>query len=106
VDKEYTKQTRARRDKEYNRTIRGHLRRIYAGMKCRCDNPKAKDFKDYGGRGIRLKFTSDEFVDYVINTLKVDPRGLQIDRINNDGHYEKGNIRFVTAKINNNNRRK
>ena len=41
---------------------------------------------------------------YVIDELRVDPRGLQIDRIDNDGHYEKGNIRFVTCVENNNNR--
>ena len=66
-------------------------------MKQRCDNPDNSKFKHYGGRGIECRFESNqEFVDYVINELKVDPRGLEIHRINNDGHYEKGNIEFLT----------
>ena len=65
-----------------------------------------KDYKNYGGHGIKNKFKSTgEFVDYVINELQVDPCGLQIDRINNDGNYERGSIRFVTCSENNRNRR-
>ncbi len=86
-------------------TINGYLRGIYASMKQRCTRPKCSRYKDYGGRGIELKFTSDEFVDYVIRELQVDPKGLQIDRIDNDGHYEPGNIRFVTRTVNCNNKR-
>jgi len=90
----------------YRQTISGCLRDRYKTMKSRCENPKAINYERYGGRGIKCMFYSaDEFVDYVVNTLKVDPRGLQIDRINNDGNYEAGNIRFVTAKVNANNRR-
>jgi len=92
-------------NKKYFGTIKGHLRRIYTGMKQRCNNPEYLRYGDYGGRGIECRFTSDEFVDYVMNILKIDPRVLQIDRINNDGHYEPGNIRFVTVKENANNRR-
>ncbi len=47
----------------------------------------------------------DEFRDYVTGVLGVDPRGLQCDRIDNEGHYERGNIRFVTAKENSHSRR-
>lgn len=43
-------------------------------------------------------------MNYVVDILKVDPRGFDIDRIDNNGHYEKGNIRFVTHKENCNNR--
>ena len=86
--------------KKYRKTVNGHLRHIYGAMKQRCNNPNIHNYNRYGGRGIRLKFTSDEFIDYVINVLKIDPRGLTIDRINNDGHYEKGNIRFITKKEN------
>ncbi len=95
-----------KRGREYHKTINGRLRRCFGCMKRRCENPKSAKYKDYGGRGIKIKFTSsDEFVDYVINVLKVDPRGLQIDRIDNNGHYEPGNIRFTTSKVNNNNKR-
>ena len=71
----------------------------------RCNNPAIHNYSRYGGRGITNNFkSSDEFIDYIVYDLKVDPRGLQIDRINNDGHYGEGNIRFVAAKENNNNR--
>jgi len=46
----------------------------------------------------RYRQSADDFRDYVINELKVDPRGLQIHRIDNDGHYERGNIVFVTRE--------
>ncbi len=74
-------------------------------MKQRCNDSETSGYRYYGERGIKLLFTPDQFVDYVINTLKVDPRGLTIDRIDNDGHYEPGNIRFVTHKENCQNRR-
>lgn len=97
------KQTR----QKYRNTIKGHLHVVYDGMKQRCNNPKRKDYKDYGGRGIKLKFKSpDEFINYIINVLKIDPRGLAIDRINNNGNYEPNNIRFVTTKQNANNRKR
>jgi len=86
--------------KTYYQTINGHLRHIFSSMKQRCTDPEHNRYYRYGGRGIELRFTSDEFVDYVTNKLQVDPRGLEIDRIDNNGHYERGNIRFVTAKEN------
>lgn len=95
-----------RLNKKYRGTIRGHLCRVFHGMNQRCNSSDHPTFKNYGGRGIRNRFGSSAgFVEYVISTLQVDPRGLQIDRINNNGHYEKGNIRFVTCKENLNNRR-
>ena len=91
--------------KKYHSTLNGYLRCIYGGIKARCNSSKHVHYSRYGGRGIKCLFASlDNFRDYVINTLEVDPRGLQIDRINNDGNYEPGNIRFVTAKVNSNNR--
>ncbi len=95
-----------RTDREYYNTTVGHLRHVYSNMNQRCNDPKSSGYKYYGERGIKLLFTPDQFVDYVVNTLKVDPHGLTIDRIDNDGHYEPGNIRFVTHKKNCQNRKR
>lgn len=106
--KKYSRIYKAKRlkyRKNYCRTLVGNLRRRFNQIKQRCDNLKNPSYKYYGGRGIKCLFkNADEFVDYVINKLKIDPRGLTIDRINNDGNYEKGNIRFITQAENNKNR--
>lgn len=90
--------------KRYWHTIKGHLQNVYSSMVSRCNKPNNKRFKDYGGRGIKLEFTFNEFYNWCTKN-NIDPRGLTIDRINNDGDYSLNNIQFVTAKINSNNRR-
>lgn len=92
---------------QYRKTVRGHLNLVWNAMLHRCNSPKFQRYKDYGGRGIQVKFAHfKDFFDYVVNELKADPRGLYIDRIDNDGHYEKGNIRFVTNAENCRNRKR
>lgn len=92
--------------RKYRNSTIGLLRRVFHNMKYRCDNPEHVSYKNYGGRGIKCFFKSaDEFIDYAINKLQIDPHGLQIDRIDNNGNYERGNIRFVTRSENNLNRR-
>lgn len=93
--------------KNYRNSVMGCLRRRFQDIKRRCNNSKCLAYKNYGGRGIKCLFkSSQEFVDYVINKLQINPCGLDIDRINNDEHYEPENIRFVTRAENNQNRRK
>jgi hypothetical protein len=92
--------------KQYRGTPVGYLRQTYHNIVLRCSssdqNPKNESYRK---RGIANKFASvTEFIDYVLNDLKINPVGLQIDRIDNRKHYEKGNIRFVTPKENSNNR--
>jgi len=90
---------------QYYKTIEGYIRCLWTNMLQRCNNPKHPKYKWYGGRGIKVNFLSfEDFYDYVINVLKAEPRGLTIDRIDNDGHYEQGNIRFITQEENNKNR--
>ena len=99
----YAQQYRHRNRK----TLIGYIRCLFGTIKQRCNNPNRNQYKDYGGRGIKVLFeSSDEFVDYIVDVLKIDPRGLEIDRVNNNGNYEKGNIRFVTPQENCNNRRR
>lgn len=91
--------------RKYRQTIEGRLRQAWAQIRYRCNNPKCDKYKYYGGRGIKVKFVSFEnFYEHITKELKVDPRGLTIDRIDNNGNYELGNIRFVTQLENNRNR--
>ncbi len=103
-DEEYYLRNRKKciqRQREYRRTINGHLVGVFHSMNRRCSTPTTHNYSRYGGRGILNKFrSSKEFISYIVDELKVDPRGLQIDRIDNDKHYEEGNIRFITAKEN------
>lgn len=100
------KATRSRAIKKYYKTTRGHLKYLFNNILYKCNNPKNQAYKDYGGRGIKVKFASfDDFYDYVVNELKADPRDLAIDRIDNNGHYEHGNIRFISQAENNRNKR-
>ncbi len=97
--------TAKRGQDKYYTTIEGHLQRVFGNIKVRCNDPEHKSYKNYGARGIRVCFESlDDFRGYVINELQVDPRGLTIDRIDNDGNYEPGNIRFVTHRENQQNK--
>ena len=107
-NKKYYKEHRVERSeyaRKYYSSFNGHLRQVSLGILCRCNNPKNKRYKNYGGRGIEVKFACfEDFFSYVTKELKADSRGLTIDRIDNNGHYEPGNIRFVTRAENNRNR--
>jgi hypothetical protein len=77
----------------------------FHAAKKRCTNPKFKQFADYGGRGIEFRFKSfEEFF------AEVGPRpepkfSYSLERIDNDGHYERGNVRWATKKQQARNRR-
>lgn len=84
---------------------------IWIAMKRRCTHPSHVSYKHYGGRGIRI---ADEWLNdypayaaYVREHLGPRPSPKHsIDRINNDGHYEPGNIRWATPSEQLCNRRK
>lgn len=84
------------------------LYRIWTGIKNRCFYENGKGYKDYGGRGITLcqQWQNDFFCFYEWCTNNGWMKGLQIDRYpNNNGNYEPGNIRFVTHRENQRNKR-
>ncbi len=80
------------RRKSYVGTVEGYLNQTFHGMTQRCSKQKC-----YLSKGVKNKFVSSvEFFCYVVNILKVDPRGKEIHRKDNDGHYEPGNIEFLS----------
>ena len=89
------------------RAVPRWLDRRFTAAKQRCENPKDTHFKDYGGRGIRFEFPSvTEACIYMIETNGLPGRELEIDRIDNDGNYARGNLRWATRSEQNANKRR
>ena len=67
-------------------------------MRRRCGNPRAADYPRYGGRGIRVcELWESSFEAFASHVGNPPGPGYSIDRINNDGNYEPGNVRWATA---------
>lgn len=84
----------------------GHLSpeyEAYRNAKHRCD-PQSRQRKDYSERGIEFCFGS--FSEFLAEVGRRPTPKHSIDRINNDGNYEPGNVRWATATEQTNNQRR
>lgn len=92
---------------ETQKLLQQRLLRRVDGVIQRCIKKRTKGHSE---RGIRVyePWLADReaFVAYLMNLPDHDISELELDRINNDGHYEPGNLRFVTRKENQANRRR
>ena len=67
---------------------------VYQTAKDRCTNPNSQRWYTHGSRGIKMKFESfDEFYAHIGPRPSKD---YSLERIDNDGHYEPGNVKWAT----------
>ena len=68
-------------------------------MIARCHNPNFPAYRYYGARGIRVCDRWRESFDTFATDMGVRPVGLELDRIDPDGHYEPGNVRWQNRRM-------
>lgn len=89
------------------------IHKVWINMLSRCRNEKATYYKYYGGRGINVckkwykfeNFYNDMYESYLKHTNKFGRKQTTLDRINNNGNYNKKNCRWATYSEQGNNKR-
>ena len=75
----------------------------YHGIYRRCNEVTNKDYKRYGGRGIRFlwkgyeDFKRDMYPSFLAHCKKYGKKNTQIERINVNGNYSKRNCIWTTS---------
>lgn len=80
---------------------RTKLYMVWSGMRARCRDPRHISYKNYGARGIKVSpewDTYPPFRKWAYANGYVE--GLEIDRVDADGHYSPDNCRWATKQAN------
>lgn len=69
--------------------------KIWTSMKMRCNNPKVKNYHNYGGRGITYVKRWQDFINFYKDMFSSYSNGLSLERKNVDGNYSKRNCKWI-----------
>ncbi|UOQ86204.1 hypothetical protein [Gracilibacillus salinarum] len=97
-----------------NRMTNTRIYSTWRNMMNRCYNDKHDSYKNYGAKGVQvcdhwredfLHFYRDVVEAYNAHALEHSEKQTTLDRINPEGNYEPGNVRFATYKVQASNKR-
>lgn len=79
--------------------------RIWEAMKRRCNNPNDTGYRNYGGRGISVCSRWQHSFPNFLADMGACPRGMSLERKENDKGYSKENCKWATRAEQSRNRR-
>ena len=80
-------------------SIEKRLLSVWRGMNQRCRNPNARNYKWYGGKGVRIEWASfAEFYEWAVTHGYKD--GLELDRVDPSLNYSETNCIWSTKSDN------
>jgi hypothetical protein len=83
------------------------IHQVWTHIHYRCSNQRARRYKDYGGRGIRVcaRWSGPDGFVHFLEDMGERPSGLSLERRDNDGDYAPDNCYWATYLQQNHNKR-